>query len=71
MALMEYMIIYDEGKKIKERMRNVMDDGVCQNQRLLSVSVVNSQLCSLKSLYIGFNWTLGFIFRLLNSFIFI
>jgi len=37
MALMEYMIIYDEGKKIKERMRNVMDDGVCQNERVLSV----------------------------------
>jgi len=37
MALMEYMIIYDEGKKIKERMRNVMDNGVCQNQRVLSV----------------------------------
>jgi len=39
MALMEYMIIYDEGKKKerKERMRDVMDDGVCQNQRVLSV----------------------------------
>jgi len=31
MDLMEYMIINDEGKKIKERMRDVMDDGVCQN----------------------------------------
>jgi len=25
MVLMEYMIIYDEGKKIKERMRNVVE----------------------------------------------
>jgi len=41
MALMEYMIIYDEGKKIKERMRDVMDDGVMQNQRVLSVSVLS------------------------------
>jgi len=35
MALMEYMIIYDEGKKIKEK-RDVMDDDVCQNQRVFS-----------------------------------
>ena len=55
-------------------MRDVMDDGVCQNQRVLSVSVVNcklSRFCSLKSLYIGFHWTLGFICQLLKSFIFI
>ena len=29
------------------------------------------RFCSLKSLYIGFNWTLGFICQLLKSFIFI
>ena len=51
-------------------MRDLMDDGVCQNQRVLSVSVVR-RFCSLKSLYIGFNWTLGFICQLLKSFIFI
>jgi len=34
MALMEYLIIYDEGKKYKKkgRMRDVVDDG--QNQRV-------------------------------------
>jgi len=48
MALMEYMIIYDEGKKIKERMRDVMDDGVCQNQRVLNcLSCVASAALSL------------------------
>jgi len=52
-------------------MRDVMDDGVCQNQRVLSVLVVSCPFCSLKSLYIGFNWTLDFICWLLKSFIFI
>jgi len=37
MALMEYMIIYDEGKKIKEKNERCGGDGICQNQRVLSV----------------------------------
>ena len=74
MALMEYMIIWwmKENKR-KERMRDVMDDGICQNQRVLSVLDVSCKLCSprfcsLKSLYIGFHWTLGFICHLPLSF---
>jgi len=33
---MKYMIIYDEGKKYKKkgRMRDVVDDSICQNQRV-------------------------------------
>jgi len=42
-------------------MRDVMDDG----------DVSFPRFCSLKSLYIGFHWTLGFICQLLKSFIFI
>ena len=46
----------------------MVDDDICQNQRV--AKSVSPLLCSLKSLYIGFNWTLDFICQLLKIFYF-
>jgi len=53
LALHGFDEIHDDMKerniKRKERMRDVMDDGVCKNQRVLSCQFF--RFCSLKSLY--------------------
>ena len=54
--------------KRKEKMRDVMDDGVCQNQRVLSCKLC--RFCSFKSLYIGLKLDFGLYLSVAKIFYF-